>query len=148
MTRVDFYVLQDVEQTALHRFACRLAAKAVGTGHGAYLHAASDAQAREVDELLWHYPPNRMIPHGLLGEPAAEGAPVVIGVPMDSADRLPADGLLINLADEVPAFPGRFDRIAEIVVGEKRASGRTRYRYYRDRGYPLFHHDLDDWEAR
>ena len=132
----------------MHRFACRLAAKALQKGQHAYLHTATDAQAREVDELLWSYPPHRLIPHGRLGTPEAEGAPVVVGQQTDSADRLPTDGLMINLADEVPAFPGRFDRIAEIVVGEKRDSGRARYRFYRDRGYPLFHHELDDWEAR
>lgn len=148
MTRVDFYILQDVEQTAMHRFACRLAAKALKQGQHAYLHAASEAQAREVDELLWLYPPDRLIPHGLLGAPEAKDAPVLVGCRQDATDRLPADGLLINLTDEVPAFPGRFDRVAEIVVGEQRASGRERYRYYRDRGYPLFHHELDDWEAR
>ena len=148
MTRVDFYILQDMERTAMQRFACRLAAKAMQAGQHTYLHAATDAQAREVDELLWAYPPNRLIPHGRLGTPEAEGAPVVIGQQTDSADRLPTDGLLINLADEVPAFPGRFGRVAEIVVGEKRESGRSRYRFYRDRGYPLFHHELDDWEAR
>ena len=148
MTRVDFYILQDVEQTAMHRFACRLAVKAMQKGQHTYLHTATDAQAREVDELLWAYPPNRLIPHGLLGTPEADGAPVVVGQQTNSADRLPTDRLLINLADDVPAFSGRFDRVLEIVVGQKRASGRARYRYYRDRGYPLFHHELDDWEAR
>ncbi len=148
MTRVDFYILQDVEQTAMRRFACRLAAKATENGKQTYLHAATDAEAREIDELLWDYPPNRMIPHGLLGKPEAEGAPVLIGHQTHSPDHLPTDGLLINLMDDVPPFLGRFERVAEIVVGEKRASGRARYRYYRDRGYPLFHHELDDWEAR
>ena len=132
----------------MHRFACRLAIKALHKGQHAYLHAATEAQAREVDELLWAYPPHRLIPHGRLGAREAEGAPVVIGQRTDSADRLPTDGLLINLADGVPAFPGRFDRIAEIVVGEQRESGRNRYRFYRERGYPLFHHEPDDWEAR
>ena len=147
MTRVDFYILQDMQQTAMHRFACRLAAKAISKGQAAYLHTASDAQAREVDELLWLYPPDRLIPHGLIGSPEAKGAPVLIGSEGVSTQQLPADGLLINLVDKAPAFPGRFDRVAEIVVGEQRASGRARYRYYRDRGYPLFHHELGDWEA-
>ncbi len=147
MTRVDFYILQDRDQAAMHRFACRLAAKAISKGQPAYLHAANDVQARDVDELLWLYPPNRLIPHGRVGTPEAENAPVLIGSEGMSAEQLPADGLLINLVDEAPAFPGRFDRVAEIVVGEKRASGRARYRYYRDRGYPLFHHELNDWEA-
>ncbi len=147
MTRVDFYILQDMEQTALHRFACRLAAKALRQGHPSYLHTATDEQARELDELLWVYPPHRLIPHGCLGASAAEGAPVVIGRWTDARDDLPTDGLLINLTDEVPAFPGWFDRVAEIVIGEKRANGRERYRHYRNQGYPLFHHELDDWEA-
>ena len=147
MTRVDFYILQDVERTAMHRFACRLAARAMQEGQNTYLHTESEAQAREVDELLWAYPPDRLIPHGLLGTPEAKGAPVVVGRQPESPDHLPTDGLLINLTDDVPEFPGRFDRVAEIVVGEKRASGRNRYRFYRDRGYPLFHHELDEWEA-
>ncbi len=147
MTRVDFYVLQDVERTAMHRFACRLAAKALRNGQPSYLHTETEAQAQELDELLWVYPPHRLIPHGRLDTAAARGAPVVIGQRMDAAAALPTDGLLINLADAVPAFPGWFERVAEIVVGERRTSGRERYRYYRDQGYRLFHHELDNWEG-
>ena len=131
------------------RFACRLAAKAAGAGKPIYVNAPSAAEAEEFDELLWCYPPNRMIPHGLAGQPAARGAPVVVG----SGPELPeeaertAPGLLINLSDDAPAFVGRFERAAEIIVGETRKSGRTRYRLYRDRGYALSTHELDDWEG-
>ena len=37
--------------------------------------------------------------------------------------------------------------VAEIVVDATRDSGRDRYKFYRDRGFPLFDHHLDDWEA-
>jgi DNA polymerase III subunit chi len=47
----------------------------------------------------------------------------------------------------VPTFFGRFERVAEIIVQDRRDVGRDRYRFYRDRGYPLFHHELDEWEA-
>ena len=147
MTRVDFYILQDMERDAMHRFACRLAAKALRAGQPAYLHTATSEQTQELDELLWEYPPHRLLPHARLDTPEAQDAPLVIGQRMDSADTLPTDGLLINLTDAVPAFPGWFERVAEIIVGEQRDSGRERYRFYRDRGYPLFHHELDDWEA-
>ena len=147
MTRVDFYILQDMERSAMHRFACRLVARALRGGQTSYLHTTTEAQARELDDLLWDYPPHRLIPHGRLDTPAAQGAPVVIGQQTQSVDTVPSDGLLINLSDDVPTFLGRFERVAEIVVGERRATGRERYRYYRDRGYPLFHHELDDWEA-
>ena len=149
MTRLDFYVLQDVERQAMLRFACRLAAKAAGAGKAIYVHARSGAEAEEFDELLWCYPPNRMIPHGLAGQPAAEGAPVVVGGAWELVGDMDwaARGLLINLSDEVPAFIDRFERAAEIIVGENRTSGRARYRLYRDRGYVLSTHELDDWEG-
>ena len=131
------------------RFACRLAAKAAGAGNLTYVHAQSAAEAEEFDELLWCYPRNRMIPHGLVGQPAADGAPVVVG----SAAELARDrdwatlGLLINLSDGAPDFIDDFERAAEIIVGENRSSGRARYRRYRDRGYALSTHELGDWEA-
>ena len=143
MTRIDFYILQDVDLGALRRFACRLAAKAVGSGHRAYVHTTDATAAAEMDELLWCYPDNRMIPHGLVGQRDAIGAPVVIG----HDDATDWDGLLINLAREIPVFFGRFDRVAEIVVDETKSMGRDHYKFYRDRGYPLFHHDLDEWET-
>ncbi|MXW50583.1 MAG: DNA polymerase III subunit chi [Gammaproteobacteria bacterium] len=149
MTRLDFYILQDVERQAMLRFACRLAAKAAAAGKPIYVHAQSGAEAEEFDELLWCYPPNRMIPHGLVGQPAAEDAPVVVGsAPELAKDRdWTAQGLLINLSDEAPAFIDQFERAAEIIVGENRSSGRARYRLYRDRGYALSTHELDNWEG-
>ena len=144
MTRVDFYVLQDVDLDAARRFACRLVLKALTGGQPVHMHVDDAGAAAMLDELLWHYPEHRFVPHDL--EDGAEGgsrAPVVIGwqVPDDP------EGLLVNLASEIPTFFGRFPRVAEIVVDENRAMGRDRYKFYRDRGYPLFHHDLDDWEA-
>lgn len=142
MTRIDFYLLQDVARAAMYRFACALTVKARSNGQRVYLHAASEASARELDELLWRYPAERFVPHQL-GEADAD-APVII------ATQPPAqvEGLMINLSHDVPAFFGRFDRVAEVVVGDEREQGRTRYKHYRDRGCPLYHHELDDWEAR
>lgn len=145
MTRVDFYILQDVDLGAAHRFACRLVAKAIGGGVPVHLHVDDAAAAADLDDLLWNYPEQRFLPHAVQGETAAGplAAPVVVGW------ELPAepDGVLVNLASEVPTFFGRFDRVAEIVVDEVRARGRDRYKFYRDRGYPLFDHHLDDWET-
>lgn len=145
MTRVDFYVLQDVDLDAARRFACRLALKALGGGQDVHVHVDDADAAAGIDELLWNYPEHRFVPHALQssGPGAASAAPVVIGwePPADP------DGLLVNLAGEIPTFFGRFPRVAEIVVDANRAEGRARYKYYRDRGYPLHHHELDDWET-
>jgi len=143
MTRVDFYILQDVDLAAAQRFACRLAAKAVTTGLAVHMHIDQQSAADELDEMLWNYPEHRFIPHACEGSELAEGSPLLLGwnQPHDP------EGLLINLSSEIPNFFGRFDRVAEVVVQATREVGRARYKFYRDRGYPLFHHDLDDWET-
>ena len=63
MTRVDFYILQDVDQGAAQRFACRLALKALAAGHPVHVHTDSRDVALELDELLWQYPEQRFVPH-------------------------------------------------------------------------------------
>lgn len=150
MTRVDFYLLQDLDPEALQRFACRLASKALSGGKRVHLHTQDATQAQAIDELLWRYPEQRFLPHVLLEhelpQPAdqqATTAPISIG----TQDPQDCDEVLINLASSIPSFFGRFDRVAEIVLGNQREDGRARYKSYRDRGYPLFHHDMDDWES-
>jgi len=149
VTRVDFYILEDMELDAMQRFACRLAARAVSAGHEVHIHTSGATSAGVIDELLWEYPEQRFIPHAILTEQqplaAADGkVPVTVGW----GEPAGVDGVLINLGDDIPGFFGRFDRVAEIVVRTTRERGRDRYRYYRDRGYPLFDHKLDDWETQ
>jgi DNA polymerase-3 subunit chi len=74
-----------------------------------------------------------------------ERAPVLISRDPPGAE---SDQMLINLGAEVPSFFGRFERVAEIFVQPQVETGRQRYKYYRDRGYPLFHHDMEAWEDR
>lgn len=143
MTRVDFYILKDMELPAMHRFACRLACKAIDSGQQVVVHAADEASAKDFDSLLWDYPDQRFIPHGLDRSPEAIGAPLVVSW----GEPKRYDGVLINLSPAVPEFFGRFERVAEIVVQSLRDEGRDRYKFYRDRGFPLYHHELDDWEA-
>jgi DNA polymerase III subunit chi len=145
LTRVDFYILPDVDFEARLRFACRLAHRAVAAGQRVHVHVDDAHASSDLDSLMWEYPEQRFLPHGVAGEPAAAKAPVVIDHREPDAGR---DELLINLAGAIPTFFGRFERVAEIVVQKARDVGRDRYKYYRDRGYPLFHHELDQWEER
>jgi len=52
--------------------------------------------------------------------------------------------VLFNLAPDVPHFFSRMKRTVEIidVDDNRRALGRERYQFYRDRGYPLQHRQL------
>lgn len=143
MTRIDFYILQDQASDASCRFACALGLKAYLSGTPVHVHVTDDQQAKELDELMWDYPKHRFLPHEIISNGVKPNSPIQIGVEPPHHE----EGLLINLADEVPTFFGRFDRVAEIIVGETREQGRIRYKHYRDRGYPLHHHELRDWEA-
>lgn len=144
MTRVDFYILSDVDLQASMRFACRLGLKGFQAGHPVHIHVDDDSSMSEIDQLMWSYPKDRFVPHCRLveGKPTSD-APIQIGHTTPKTE----EGLLINLSREVPAFFGRFDRVAEIIVGATKTLGRDRYKYYRDRGYPLHHHELDGWEG-
>jgi len=115
-------------------FACRLADKVCAMGHRVFVQAPSDGAARELDEIMWTYHDKSFLPHCLAGEDP--DAMVHIGHGAE-----PAEGfhLLINLGTEVPGFFSRFERVAEVVDGNEthKAQGRERFRFYKDRGYPL-----------
>ncbi len=141
MTRVDFYILQDVGPDARHRFTCKLTEKAYKQGHQVYINTASDRQMKQLDDLLWTFRDGSFIPHDCYcsGEHTAEG--VLLG--HDVEPDGPSD-VLINLANDIPPFFSRFNRVAELVAGDdaERESARTRYRFYKDRGYTLNTHKL------
>ena len=140
MTRIDFYILPDVDEIARHRFTCRLAHRAAMTGKRVHIRTADDV-AGDVDDLLWEYPNQRFLPHARLADAGSE--PVTIGTEDEDP---PHDEVLINLGNGIPGFFNRFERVSEVVLATQRADGRTKYRRYREGGYPLFHHELDNWE--
>ena len=142
MTRVDFYILEDQSQDASMRFACRLGLKAYLSGHAVHVHVDDADTAAQLDELMWDYPKHRFLPHEVLQSQEEPKSPVHIGYEPPHH----TEGLLINLGSTVPSFFGRFDRVAEIIVGDTREQGRERYSHYRARGYPLHHHELNNWE--
>ncbi len=142
MTRVDFYVLESSGPTSRHRCACRIAEKAFLLEHRIYIHVGNEREARAIDDLLWSFRGGSFIPHAVVTPQEVHGEAVLIGHDPET-DPTETD-LLINLADEVPMFFSRFARVAEVVSEDasSRASGRDRFRFYRDRGYDLRTHQL------
>jgi DNA polymerase III subunit chi len=127
MTRIDFYFNADSKL----RTACRLVARALQQGMRVLIYAPEEDVAREVGAAL------RALPRpGLAGE-----TPVVIA---RGADAPIHDEVLLNLHGEAPPFFSRFQRLLEIVGrgSEDRQAARQRFRFYRDRGYRIHHHDL------
>jgi DNA polymerase-3 subunit chi len=141
MTRVDFYILKDMGDSARALFACRLTEKAVQQGHQVYINTESAMQLQQIDDLLWTFRAGSFLPHAVDdGEDNGE-QPVLLAhgrEPQDSHD------VLVNLSNDVPPFFSRFNRVAELVGGDEaqRAGARNRYRFYKDRGYTLHTHEI------
>ncbi|MGH8283323.1 MAG: DNA polymerase III subunit chi [Gammaproteobacteria bacterium] len=139
MTQVDFYILPDATPRGRALFTCKLTEKAFGLGHRSFVHLASEAEARELDDLMWTFRDRSFLPHCLAGHDIP--APIHLGFGQEPVEEF---HLLINLSSKVPRFFSRFERVAEVLDSDVRIRdlGRERFRYYKDRGYPLQTHKL------
>lgn len=142
MTRIDFYIVDDEQKSSRALFACRLAEKAYSLKNRIYIYTADESQANELDELLWTYRSGSFVPHQQLGVENDQGCPVLIGH-VDAPEGL--NQVLINLDMAVPLFFSRFERVVEIVNQDEiqRQQARERFKFYRDRGYDLHTHNLN-----
>ena len=142
MTRVDFYILEGGASDARQRYVCRLAEKAWQQGNKVYIHTGDPALSARMDELLWTFRQDSFVPHGLDDDPATDEAGIHIGHGEEPRHH---DEVLINLSSEIPLFFSRFQRVAEVVDADEqnRKDGRERFRFYRDRGYPLASHSIE-----
>ncbi len=137
MTAIDFYAhVADPLRTV-----ARIVVKAYRQ-HGSVRVLTPDAETTgALDRLLWQEPQVGFIPHCRLDSPTAAETPVLID---ESLEHSGPAAVLINLRAEPPPFFSRFERLVEI-VGEDDAqvlAGRTRFRFYRERGYELRTHKL------
>lgn len=142
MTQVDFYILSERMRGDRYGIACRIADKAYKQGRRVYIHTQSDGELRHLDRLLWTFREQSFVPHGLIGDADPQTTPVLLGCGRDPEQE---DDVLINLAAEVPGFFSRFARVSEVIDrdAQVKAAGRVRYRFYKERGYPLETHELN-----
>ncbi len=144
MTRVDFYLLKDSSASTRLELACKLAEKASARSQQVFVYSTERHVLQELDERLWDFRPASFVAHQLLPEnhisSLADNDPVLLS----SSEPGNKCQLLINLDKTVPPFFSRFERTLEIVNKEPdiEESGRVRYRFYQERGYPLTHHNL------
>jgi DNA polymerase-3 subunit chi len=141
MTEIDFYILKDKAPQGGMQFTCRLAEKIFKDGHQVYINTASEQQLRQLDDLLWSFRQGSFLPHAVYKSNAPETTPILLGHATEPDG--PSD-VLVNLAEDIPAFFSRFSRVTELVSGDdaQRDAARTRYRFYKDRGYTVRSHQL------
>jgi len=142
MTHIDFYILQDKAGTGREHLVCRLIEKVIKLKHQVYLHTDSAQHSAQLDDLLWTYKTDSFLPHALHQADEPSTTPIIIGH-HEQAPDVETD-VLINLSSQVPLFFSRFTRVAEVIDQQEdhANSGRERYRFYRDRGYPLKSHPI------
>jgi DNA polymerase III subunit chi len=142
-TKVDFYVLGTADKRTRLLTACRLAEKAFDQGLRVAVRTAGPAETAEVDELMWTFSDRSFVPHGVWPvEPEfAAATPVLI-----ASGALPGShrDVLVNLGDDLPADPGDYARVCEVVAGDEDAKRRARIRWrgYRDAGLEPATHNL------
>ena len=140
MTQIDFY------SNASDRIlvACQLAAKAVAQQLRLLVLAPESELLQSLDAAMWNTPATGFLPHCVLPNVLADETPVLLVSDAEHVQTLPHDQVLMNFASEPPALFSRFSRLVEIVGGDdkERQQARSRFKFYRDRGYEIRHHDL------
>jgi DNA polymerase-3 subunit chi len=140
MTSIDFYFNADDRL----QVACRLAGKAVKQGSRMLIYAPDAEVASRLDTLMWTWPAIGFVPHCPPHDALAPDTPVLIGGEEAWEALPPGCDVILNLSGDCPPRFERFERLLEIVGpgDEERQAGRSRYRFYVDRGYKIANHDL------
>jgi DNA polymerase-3 subunit chi len=137
MTQIDFYVHVENKLQTL----CTLVAKALAKDVRMMI-LTPDAQITErVDKMLWSQPSIGFLPHCHAHHRLAPVTPIIVD---HVAEPVVHEEVLVNLCPECPSGFSRFERLIEIVSQDEadRSLARTRFRFYRDRGYEIRTHDL------
>jgi len=130
MTRIDFYSNAEPKL----QVACELVAKAIRQQSRVVVYAPDENTARAFDKLLWAH-----------RAPPSETLVVIARGDLEMAHYQ----VILNLHTDSPPSFSRFERLVELVgVGDDdRQLARSRFRFYRDRGYEINHYDLSNSSA-
>jgi DNA polymerase-3 subunit chi len=137
MTRIEFYTGVSNPVTAAHKLALKVhAAK-----RRLRIATPDEATTQQLDRLLWEHPEEAFVPHVRLDSSLRDDTPIVIDHALSHEGE--AD-VLITLCETPPLYFARFKRLIEIVgsAPEIAQSGRSRWQFYKARGYEMSHTDL------
>jgi DNA polymerase-3 subunit chi len=136
MTRIDFYfnVMDKFRQVA------ELAHHALNRQRRLFIYTTDAKAAAALESALWSHPPTGFLPHCRSDHALGPETPIIIDW---HGQNLLHDDILINLTLEHPPFFSRFKGLIEVVGVEvdDRSNARSRFRFYRERGYEIKSHD-------
>jgi DNA polymerase III subunit chi len=137
MTRVDFHFNADNRL----QHCCRLIRKIYRAGQKVVVFDDDAAQLARLNQTLWTFSPLDFIPHVMASAKDASQTPVLLA---SEPVEFPHHDVLVNLSTSPPEFFSRFERLIEVVGTDDgdREQARGRWRFYKERGYPIATHDL------
>lgn len=142
MPEISFYVLPSRSEKERLYFACKLIEKVYRTGYKVYVLTDTEAQSRQLDDLLWCFRAGSFIPHQIYsGPPPDDENPVVIGL-IEAPEKW--QKTIINLSSHYPENLNRSESILEILDDneEIKVAGRNRYRHYQQLGLAIRTHKI------
>lgn len=137
MTRIDFYQL-DPQRHRADRVVCQLCQKAYENKQNTLLLTQSPEQSAHLDKQLWIFADDSFVPHDKENSDTFETPILIHDAPQGDCHRQ----LLINLTDTIPDNFAQYERIIELVTEDNKQQARNHYSFYKERGYPLNHHNL------
>jgi len=145
MTHVDFYILPDSQLATAQRYVCKLAENNWQSGKRVLIQTDTAEESKQLDDLLWNLQDSSFIPHGVATlELTDQQQPILIShqkvndVNFQSILNLSSRPSDINTENEI--------KIDEILNQDeqRKLSGRQNYKIYRQLGYTLEHHTLEN----
>jgi len=145
MTHVDFYILPDNQLATAQRYVCKLAENNWQSGKRVLIQTDTAEESKQLDELLWNIQESSFIPHGVATlELTDQQQPILISHQKINDENFQS---ILNLSSR----PSDINTENEIKIDEilnqdeqRKLSGRQNYKIYRDLGYTLKHHTLEN----
>ena len=122
-------------------YACRILKVAYGRGASVVVYHDDAHALQRFDDALWSFSPLDFVPHALASSAQAARSPIVL---TSSDTALPHHAVLLNLSMQVAPMFSSFERLIEFVPssGDALIKARERYKFYKDRGYPMKTHEF------
>lgn len=123
----------DIESNSLIHQACLQAAYFYRQNQKVFIYTQDQAQAHNIDEMLWAFESHSFVAHNLVGEGPRGGSPVEISWQNPTARR----PVLINLTTTVPNFTNNFSTVVDFVPTNEllKQQARDRYRTCKQWGF-------------
>lgn len=140
MSLVDFHILDNKENLALLRYACRLIRKAYKNNFKVYVRTENDQDMIQLDTLLWTFSELDFIPHATV-ETESGQEPVIIGMIDRQGD---SKTILINLSTKMAEDYSSYSRVFELIGNDPdvKTAARDRYRRYREMNDQVNNHHI------